>query len=84
MGSMLIRNIEDELKQRLRMRAAEHGRSMEEEARTILRKELGNREQADEGKNLVQIAREIFGPGRGVDLEPHPRVPDRDPPDFRE
>ena len=33
MGSITIRNLDDTLKRRLRVRAAEHGRSMEEEVR---------------------------------------------------
>src|SRR4051812_6105642 len=37
MGSITIRQIEDELKKRLRLRAAASGRSMEDEVRTILR-----------------------------------------------
>jgi plasmid stability protein len=37
MASITIRNLEDAVKQRLRVRAAEHGHSMEEEARNILR-----------------------------------------------
>lgn len=37
MGSITIRNLDDDVKRRLRVRAAEHGRSMEEEAREILR-----------------------------------------------
>jgi antitoxin FitA len=37
MGSITIRNLEDDVKRRLRVRAAEHDRSMEEEAREILR-----------------------------------------------
>jgi len=37
MASITIRGLDDSLKQRLRVRAAEHGRSMEEEAREILR-----------------------------------------------
>jgi phosphopantothenoylcysteine decarboxylase/phosphopantothenate--cysteine ligase len=37
MGSITIRQLDDDLKQRLRLRAARHGRSMEDEARTILR-----------------------------------------------
>jgi phosphopantothenoylcysteine decarboxylase/phosphopantothenate--cysteine ligase len=37
MGSITIRQIEDELKKRLRVRAAANGRSMEDEVRTILR-----------------------------------------------
>ena len=40
MASMTIRNLSDDIKQRLRIRAAEHGHSMEEEARTILRAAL--------------------------------------------
>ncbi len=37
MASITIRNLEDDVKVRLRLRAAEHQRSMEEEARIILR-----------------------------------------------
>ena len=37
MASITIRNLEDDIERRLRARAAEHGRSMEEEAREILR-----------------------------------------------
>ncbi len=37
MASITIRNLDDDVKQRLRLRAAMHGRSMEEEARDILR-----------------------------------------------
>lgn len=40
MASLTIRNIEDPLKARLRIRAAHHGRSMEDEARHILRAAL--------------------------------------------
>jgi phosphopantothenoylcysteine decarboxylase / phosphopantothenate---cysteine ligase len=37
MASITIRGLDDDLKQRLRLRAARNGRSMEDEARTILR-----------------------------------------------
>ena len=37
MASLTIRNLEEDIKHRLRVRAAERGRSMEEEAREILR-----------------------------------------------
>jgi phosphopantothenoylcysteine decarboxylase/phosphopantothenate--cysteine ligase len=37
MASITIRQLDDELKQRLRLRAVRNGRSMEDEARTILR-----------------------------------------------
>src|SRR5436305_6862797 len=36
MASLTIRRLDDELKQRLRLRAARNGRSMEDEARIIL------------------------------------------------
>ncbi|MEE4383898.1 MAG: plasmid stabilization protein, partial [Pseudomonadales bacterium] len=37
MASITIRNLDEAVKRRLRMRASEHGRSMEEEVREILR-----------------------------------------------
>ena len=36
MASITIRNLDDDVKERLQLRAAEHGRSMEAEIRTIL------------------------------------------------
>jgi plasmid stability protein len=40
MGTLTIRNLDEPLKARLRIRAAERNRSMEEEARQILRAAL--------------------------------------------
>lgn len=40
MASITIRNLDDAVKARLRIAAAEHGCSMEEEARQILRRTL--------------------------------------------
>jgi phosphopantothenoylcysteine decarboxylase/phosphopantothenate--cysteine ligase len=37
MASITIRQLDESLKQQLRLRAASHGRSMEDEVRTILR-----------------------------------------------
>jgi antitoxin FitA len=37
MAQLVVRNLEDDVKARLRVLAAEHGRSMEEEVRAILR-----------------------------------------------
>ena len=45
MASITIRNLDDHLKARLRVRAAHHGRSMEEEARHILRATLTEERQ---------------------------------------
>jgi len=40
MANLTIRNLDDNVKKVLRLRAAQHGRSMEEEARQILRQTL--------------------------------------------
>lgn len=80
MASLLIRKLDDDLKARLRVRAAQKGTSMEEEAREILRGELSRRAAP---KSLPALAREIFG-DKGVELEIPPRVPVRSPPDFTE
>lgn len=77
MATLTIRNIDDGVKERLRVRAAMRGRSMEEEARAILR-------QAVEGLNgagLWALSRQLFEQDQGVDLET-PRVDDRAAPDF--
>ncbi len=42
MATLTIRNIDDSLKRQLRITAAKHGCSMEEEVRRILRKELSS------------------------------------------
>jgi plasmid stability protein len=76
MASITIRNLEDGLKTRLRIRAAEHGRSMEEEVRCILRDVL-DRERP---RTLADLALELFGPEHGIDLEPHPAVQPSPPP----
>jgi len=81
MATMTIRNLDDDLKARLRVRAAKHGQSMEEEARSILRGAL----QAEPltGQSLVDCIREMVAPYGGVDLELPEREQQRDPPDFR-
>ena len=56
MATMTIRNLEDELKARLRIRAAQHGRSMEEEARSILRSALNTEPGANTGAALVKAS----------------------------
>lgn len=40
MATLTIRNLDDDLKARLRVEAAQHGHSMEEEVRSILRRAL--------------------------------------------
>lgn len=49
MSVLTVRNLDDDLKTRLRVRAAQHGRSMEAEAREILRESLDDRQAAEIG-----------------------------------
>ncbi|MCY4383372.1 MAG: plasmid stabilization protein [Nitrospinae bacterium] len=79
MASITIRNLDDDVKTRLRVRAAENGRSMEEEARLILREAVGRKSGS---QNLASLIRARFGPLGGVDLELPPREPAREPPRF--
>jgi plasmid stability protein len=80
MASITIRNLDEPLKARLRVRAATHGRSMEDEARDILRSAL-NREPVP-AANLAAAIRARFAPLGGVDLPEVPREPMREPPNF--
>lgn len=80
MASITIRNLDEPLKVRLRVQAAFHGRSMEDEARDILRTAL-NREPSSSA-NLATAIRSRFGALGGVDLPDMPREPMREPPDF--
>ncbi len=79
MASITIRNLDDGVKSKLRVRAATNGRSMEEEARTILR-EAVERESSERG--LGTAIHELFKPLGGVELEIPPREPMREPPHF--
>ena len=78
MATLMIRDLPDDVKQRLRVRAAQNGRSMQEEARAILRRAV----MGLTGPELLRIMEQKFGPAHGVDLELPPRAPDRPPPDF--
>ncbi len=79
MASITIRNLDDDVKRRLRVRAAEHGRSMEEEARDILRQVVG---QTGAPRNLGQAIHARFAALGGVDLALPVRTPMRSTPDF--
>jgi antitoxin FitA len=78
MASITIRNLDVELKARLCLRAAFYGRSLEEEARNILRFALMNREPAGPG-SLVSSIRVRFTRVGGVELPLVPREPMREP-----
>ena len=61
MASITIRNLDDNVKTRLRVRAADNGRSMEEEARLILRDAVGCKPSS---RNLASIIRAHFRAGQ--------------------
>lgn len=85
MAVLTIRNINDDVKLRLRVRAAERGHSMEEEARQILAAALQKPDQPEEtGRNLAEMVRRHFAPLGGVELDLPPREPMREPPKFGE
>jgi plasmid stability protein len=78
MASITIRNLDEQTKARLRVRAAHHNRSMEDEARNILRAALA--EQAGTSRNLADAIRSRFQPLGGIDLSLPVREPMREPP----
>jgi plasmid stability protein len=80
MASITVRNLEDGLKHRLRIRAAENGRSMEEEARDILRTALYH--QQPDQENLASAIRARFAPLCGIELDLPPRSLMCKPPRF--
>ena len=80
MTSITVRNLDDELKRRLRIRAAENGRSMEQEAREILRVALAV--ETGPTRNLGTAIHELFAPYGGVELDIPPRDPMRELPRF--
>lgn len=82
MASLLIRRLDEKTKSRLRVRAAHHGRSMEEEAREILRSALTASPAAK--ANLADAIRRRFAAFGGVDLELPRRDAIRETPPFSE
>ncbi|MDP3261779.1 MAG: plasmid stabilization protein [Tabrizicola sp.] len=75
MASITIRNLDDDLKRRLRVRAAEKGHSLEEEAWEILCVALA---PAGASKNLGQSIHDRFAALGGVDFLPVQREPGRE------
>lgn len=81
MTTLTIRNIDPAVKERLHVQAAEHGHSMEAEARRILQTALKGAPQSPE-RNLHERIRARFAPLGGVDLDLPAREPAREPPGF--
>ena len=77
---LTIRNVDVRLKEKLRLRAARHGHSMEAELREILRRAVTVEEPGE--TSLAEAIRKRMAPFGGVELEPHPPEPVREPPNF--
>ncbi|MFT4940315.1 MAG: plasmid stability protein [Paraglaciecola sp.] len=61
MPSLSVRKIDEDTMQRLRMQAAKHGASVEEEVRQILKRAVSTPE------NLGDLAVKLFSPAYGND-----------------
>jgi plasmid stability protein len=77
-ASITIRKLDERTKGRLRVRAAQNGRSMEEEARTLLRAALT--EDSVPGGNLADAISARFRRLGGIELRLPARDPIREPP----
>lgn len=80
MANLTIRHLDESVKAKLRVRAAQHGRSMEEEARTILRDSVC--ETPPQTESLADAIRRRFAPLGGMELELPPREKMPEPPSF--
>ena len=76
MADLSIRNLDDGVRESLRLRAAAHGRSMEAEVRAILT------EAVRPGSSWLQTWRDRFEDVGGVELADAPRGSSRRPPDW--
>ena len=66
MAALSIRDLDESVKERLRLRAAQHGRSMEAEVRSILADAVADQTT---GRGLAQALIARFGHAGGVELE---------------
>ncbi len=73
MATLTIRNLEDSTKSQLRLQAARHGRSMEEEARVILRQAVTGAQSEENREGVGRRIHAHFARLGGVELE----LPDR-------
>lgn len=80
MATLMIRNLDEQTKAQLRLQAARHGHSMEEEARRILRQAVTT---SATGAGLGTRVSRRFGTLGGMELETS-SLPDRALPEFAE
>jgi plasmid stability protein len=81
LATLVIRDVEASLRARLKAVAVAHGRSMEEEARHVLRRALLATAKPDT-VGFGDAMRALFEPLRGLELQEIERDPPRDPPDL--
>lgn len=77
MTSLTIQNLDELLAKRLQLRAAAHGRSIEDEAHEILRQTI---EKTQKDQDLGRAIHKHFAAIGGIDLDLPPREPMREPP----
>ncbi len=77
MASITIRKLPETTKRELRIRAAQHGHSMEQEAREILQRVLNRADEAP--KDIAKAIRERFAPFGGGELDIPARGPIPEP-----
>ena len=79
MASITVRNLDERVKQKLRVRAAANGKSMEQEVRDILR--IAVEDERQPTGDLASALRARFAPLGGVEFD-IPRDAMREPPQF--
>ena len=82
MSSITIRNLDDNLKASLRLRAARHGLSMEQEVRNILQSTLAAEAGASSGLDFALLINQRFKGLEADELTMPPRQSARALPDF--
>ena len=71
MAAVSVRDLDDAVRDQLRVRAAQHGRSMEAEIRAILTEAV---RPTTDPRGLAQMLLARFGDLGGVELDPPPRA----------
>ena len=86
MATLTIRNLDDNVKQALRERAARHGRSMEEEARVLIGQGVKARDgqAARNGEASYRRIRELVEPVGGIEIPALMRKPASRPVPFQD
>jgi plasmid stability protein len=83
MATLTIRDLEPDVRDRLRVRAAKSGRSMEEEVRVILRQAVENEDESNQVNDLAERIHARFAPLGGLELELPSREPMPEPIKFK-